>query len=216
MRIPDIGLGDLAVGKDLQSWARVELEVPPSEPVELVLAVADPAIAVISEEPTAVGAESIIWSVNNSSSRVFYVQGLSRGATTITASATGFNDSEATVTVTESGFYISSPSFISTNTQSSPRTVRVQVAQLNADGALSSTNQPVRAGLSVEVPVSSADIDIGQITLSPLVFDVGGSSRVTQFDPISAGNTSVSITQPAGFTAPTNGNQSIDAVVEEP
>ena len=214
---PDITLNDFSVGEDLQDDHRVRLTQSPPNPVDITLNVTDPGVAVISADRTTVGSSQIVFSgVDSAASQFFYVQGLSQGSTTITATAPGFNDASATLTVTDSGFYISSPSSISTTTFSNNTNVFIAGTRLNNDGSRS-TAQEVRAGLTVEVPVASSNTSIGEITTSPVVFNAGdGASQSTQFDPKAAGNTTVSMTQPAGFTAPTNGNQSIEAEVTAP
>jgi large repetitive protein len=215
VRAPDITLNDFSVGNDLQAQRAVHLSMTPPHPVDLILTVADPAIALISTERTSIGSGSISFNnVSTTASRLFYVQGLSHGVTTITASADGYNEVEATLTVTDSGFYISAPAAISTTTYSNPTNIHLRVARLQDDGSFS-MNQEVRAGLSVEVPIYSADPLIGQIT-SPAVFEPGQESSITQFNPNAVGTTTVDLTQPVGFTAPTSRNQSIEAEVRTP
>ena len=213
---PDITLNDLIVGEDLQDDHRVSLAQTPPDPVAIVVTVDDPGIAVISTDRTAAGSGQITFSgVDTTSNQFFYVQGLSQGSTGITATAPGFNDAAATLTVTDSGFYISSPSSISTTTFSGNTNIHIAGARLNGDGT-SSTSQEVRAGLTVEVAVASSNTAVGEITIGPVSFQAGsGASNTTQFDPMAAGTTTVSMTQPAGFTAPTNRNQSIEATVSD-
>lgn len=213
---PDISLNDLLVGEDLQDDHRVRLTQSPPDPVSIVVTVTDPGIAVISTDRTVAGSNQITFTgVDSASNQFFYVQGLSQGATTITATAPGFNDATATITVTDSGFYISSPSAISTTTFSNNSNVNITAARLNGDGS-SSTSQEVRAGLTVDVSVASSNLTVGEITTSPVSFQAGdGASNSTQFDPKAAGTATISMTQPAGFTAPTNRNQSIEAEVTQ-
>ncbi len=213
---PDISLNDLLVGEDLQDDHRVRLTQAPPDPVTIVVTVDDPGIAVISANRTTVGSGQVTFNgVDTTGNQFFYVQGLSQGSTGITATAPGFNDATATLTVTDSGFYISSPSSISTTTFSNNSNINITGARLNGDGT-SSSSQEVRAGLTVEVAVSSSNTAVGEITTSPVSFQAGdGASSTTQFDPMAAGTTTISMTQPAGFTAPTNRNQSIEATVSD-
>jgi large repetitive protein len=216
VRTPNIIFNDVDVGEDLQVQHSIGLAISPPDPVDLVITVADPAIAVISPDRMALGTASTTFNtVSNTNSRNFYVQGLSQGTTTLTASAAGFNDVDATLTVTDSGFYILWPRSISTTTYSNPTSITIRAARLKANGSWSS-DQEVRAGLTVEIPVTSANPTVGQITTSPVVFEGGaGASKTTWFDPSTAGTTTVSMIQAAGFTAPTNGNQSINASVND-
>ena len=76
----DITLDDFDVGKDLQNWHSVSLARSPPHPVDLVVTVADPAIALISRDHSVMGAASI--NFNNlgiTSNQYFYIQGLSQG-----------------------------------------------------------------------------------------------------------------------------------------
>src|SRR5690606_30449013 len=73
--------------------------------------------------------------------------------------------------------------------------------------------QGVRGGFSVQVPVTSSDTAVGTITTSPTFANGVGINQVsTQFDPLAAGTTTISVVQPAGFEAPSNpgGGRSIE------
>lgn len=147
---------------------------------------------------------------------IFYVQGLAAGAsTTMTATAAGFNDNMSDVTVMPSGFQIRSPSSISTTTFSSPTTVRITSYRLNADETISA-RQELRAGLGVDIPVTSTDTGVGVITVSPVTLTGGsGDTANTAFDPLTAGDTTIAIDHPGDFTTPANGRLSIEASVTE-
>ena len=65
-------------------------------------------------------------------------------------------------------------------------------------------NETVRAGLSVQVPVTSSNTATGVITVSPLTIGANVLSVTTQFDPVAAGTTTVTVGTPAGFDASNN------------
>ncbi len=211
---PNISMGSAVVGKDLQTSIGVSLTQTPPEPVDITVTVADGSAVLISTSRTEVGSTSVTFTgVGNTSSRTLYVQGLEDGAmTTLTARAAGFNDGQSTVTVMPSGFHLTTPDFTTTTTASNTG-ITVGLYRLQENGSLSTT-QELRPGMTVEVPVTSSDPAVGSITISPLVFTgAGGSSRATQFNPLTAGTSTVSITHPDGFRVPINGRTALTATV---
>jgi hypothetical protein len=214
---PNITMSNAAVGADLQLQHTVRLAEAPPEPVDITVTIASGSAALLSTSRTGVGSTSITFTgVTNTNSLTFWVQGLDEGATTsMTAKAAGYNDRTAAVSVTASGFLIWSPGNFSTTTLSNNTTISILAWRLDANGNIAS-NQELRAGMSVEVPVTSSDPAVGAITSSPLTFTGGGgSSRTTQFDPLTAGTALISIAQPEGFTIPSNGNTQITATVTD-
>ena len=67
--------------------------------------------------------------------------------------------------------------------------------------------QALRAGLTVDVPVTSGTPAVGTITASPVTFSGGDSLKDTAFDPASAGTTLLTVGVPAGFDTPSNSRQ---------
>jgi hypothetical protein len=205
---------NILVGKDLQATTWLALGQAPPEPVDVTLTVASGSAALLSTSRAGVGTTSITFpAVANMNTLTFYVQGMAEGATTITAQAAGFNDREWTVTIRPAGFSLVSSDF-STTTFSNNTDIYVYSYYLSTNGNLESP-QEVRGGLTVEVPVTSGNTATGTITVSPLVFTAGGTGvwRMTQFNPLTAGTSTLSITHPAGFTVPANGRTSLTATV---
>ena len=60
----------------------------------------------------------------------------------------------------------------------------------------------MRGSLSFSVNVFSSDPSVGIITVSPLIFTGDADYLNTAFDPLAVGTTTISITQPPGFTPP--------------
>jgi hypothetical protein len=209
----------MAVGRDLQMSGTVRLEAAPPEPVDITITIASGSAALLSTSRTAVGTTSITFTgVTGTSSLTFHIQGVEEGTTSITAQAAGYNDRQTTVSVTPSGFRLANGNF-STRTSSTNTTLTLESYRLNADGSISNFStyrQEIRAGVSVQVPVTSSDTEVGTITVSPVVFGGGtGSQKTTQFKPLSAGSTTISVTQPTGFRAPTNASTSATATVTD-
>jgi hypothetical protein len=105
------------------------------------------------------------------------------------------------VTFAASGFVIEQPQtdFITT-VGAENLDITIQSYRLN--GGSPAVVQPVRGGLSVNVPVTSSSQAVGVITTSPLLFSGGTSFQVTQFDPLTTGTTTIAVGTPAGFTMP--------------
>jgi hypothetical protein len=68
-------------------------------------------------------------------------------------------------------------------------------------------NEAVRAGATVQVPVTSSNTAAGVITVSPITFGANVTSVTTQFDPIAAGTSTLTVGTPAGFDASNNFRQ---------
>ncbi|MGH2544395.1 MAG: hypothetical protein ACRDIB_16505, partial [Ardenticatenaceae bacterium] len=212
---PDINLADTTVGRDLQDGQGVSLQSAPPAPVDVVLTIADDTIATITANPAIEGGSTVTFpSVTGTFVGTLYIQGRAEGSTTITVQATGYNDRIANVVVTPSGFEIATSSF-STTTFAANTNVTVRARRLATGTLAVSSVQAVRGGLTVEVELESSDTSVGTIT-SPVVFSGNQSVLNASFDPIGAGETTLTLTQPAGFSVPSNGPQQITATVTAP
>jgi VCBS repeat-containing protein len=206
---------DENIGRDLQVERRIGLEVaPPAPGVDVTIEVADPSVALISTDPTTIGSASITFPlVTGTFSPLIYVQGLTLGqGTDLRITAPGYDQWITTIQIVEAGFYIYTPgSDFSTTVDAGNRTVQVRPASLDTLQRVDEAQQ-VRGGLSFSVDVVSYDLSVGVITISPLVFTGIDDYLNTAFDPIAVGATTISITQPAGFTPPA-GKTSVMATV---
>ena len=88
-----------------------------------------------------------------------------------------------------------------------PHKTRAPTGPLNT-----STNQRLRGGFSVDVDVTSSDLGVGTITISPLMFNANDVFMNTAFQPIGVGTSIVTVVTPAVFDIPSN-NQQITATV---
>ncbi len=212
-----IELDSRGVGEHLQTGHRVRLRSTPADPLDITLTVDDSSVALLSSQSTSVGSGSLVLeSVTTDDQQDFYIQGLSEGVTTLTAFAPGFTPVSSTISVTPSGFYISSPNAIDTSTLSDPQSVRIEVGRLRPAASGIQRGQ-IRAGLSVTVPIELADPGVGTLLDTPLIFEGGDSSfPAVRFSPQSPGSTAIDISQPAGFTAPGNERVSIPVEVRTP
>jgi hypothetical protein len=145
--------------------------------------------------------------VANTNGRTIFLQGLTVGTTTLTVSAPGYATNVQTIAVDPSGFVISAPASINTTASAANTTVSIAASRLDpvTQNAQPPFNlQAVRAGLTVQVLVTSSDTGAGVMTVSLLAFGPGTTSLNTQFDPLMAGSTTITVGTPAGFDTPNN------------
>jgi hypothetical protein len=205
---PDILLSfsasaSFAIGNNLQRPIQVTLAAPPPSPVDVTLSVGSGSIATISDNATVAGGTSVTFpGVSGTTVGTIYVQGQSKGSTTIQGTAAGYKNHTSTALVTPSGFqFTGATADFTTTSFSANSTLQVSSVQLSSALTLQ-TFQEVRAGLDVEVSVTSSDTTVGVITASPLTFHTGPNSLNTQFDPINPGVTTLTVETPPGFDTP--------------
>ena len=161
-------------------------------------------MALISTDPTAVGSASITFTlVTGTYTPLIHVQGLTLGqGTELRITAPGYDQWITTVQVVEAGFYVYSPSSdFSTTVNASNRNIQIRPASLDTLQRVDEVQQ-VRGGTIFSIDVFSSDPSVGLITISPLVFTGDVDYLITAFDPLAVGTTTISITQPPGFTPP--------------
>ena len=143
----------------------------------------------------------------------------------VTASAPGYVSQVATITLGPSGFVFNPFSIGSafTTTTFSPNTaLQIVPALLNATGSTFVSNQALRGGLTVSVPVTAVDqptggSSVGTIVGSPATFNPGDTFKNVTFDPAAAGTSQITVGLPPGsnFVTP-GGNRVITATVTAP
>jgi hypothetical protein len=209
----DITLGSATVGRDLQVPVSVRLVQTPPEPMDVTVTSSSEAGVTLSDEAQTEGAQSVtLTGVADTTPRTIYVQGRSHGAFRLTAAAAGYKDKQSDVAVVPSGFMILSPASIEAAVGSGSRQVKVYSCRLAPATLLRETDQAVRGGLGVVVPIASSDPGVGTLSVAPLEFSGGQGCVTTLFQPVAAGACTVLITTPEGFTTPA-AMQSIPATV---
>jgi hypothetical protein len=224
---PQISLYPTTVGSDLEVQGSGQLTVAaPATGVQVTITSQTPSTVLLSTSPTASGSTSIILTVgpNATALPLFYVQGLAVGTGQLSASAPGYSFStgnfNGSVAITPSGVVIAGPGGIvgqnfSTTTISNPTLLTLTLMRLDPSDNQAQVGQ-LRGGASVSVGVQSGSPAIGTISSSPAVI-TGGESSVTTilFNPLTAGNSVLSVIQPASFSTPTSGAQ-LTAAVSQP
>jgi hypothetical protein len=203
------------IGHDLQISRGIRLEVAaPAPGVDVTVEIIDPTVALISTDPTVAGSATLTFPLVTGTTAIsnLYIQGLVvNQGTELRITAPGYDQWIATIQIIDSGFYIFSPTSISTTSGASNTTIQIRGASLNPNQTVKS-NQAVRGGASLDVAVISSDPSVGTIVTSPVTFTGGDLTLSTEFDPVAAGTTTISITQPPGFT-PVAAKTSIIATV---
>lgn len=193
----------LTTGLNLEINSYLYLSQTPVVPTNITLTSSNPAVAVASLSATTAGtATTTMTNVVNQGTQGFYIQGLSLGTATFTVSAPAFASTSFTVTVDPSGFTIATGN-ISTTTFSPTSSVYVQADILNPATFTVIGNGSINPQLgSASVPIASATTTVGTIA-SPVVITAGNANSFVTFQPVGAGTSIISITQPAGFSTPT-------------
>ena len=102
---PNITIGNVTVGRDLQTTALITLGATPPSPVDVTVTSNNASIATITRNGTVEGGTTVTFTgVATTSVGNIIVQGRSLGTTTITVQAPGYNDGTSSVTVNPSGF----------------------------------------------------------------------------------------------------------------
>ncbi len=215
---PAINLSAATVGTGLQEFASGSFATAvPAGGTTVHIVSSDPATVLLSRNAATAGTPSIDIPLNaGAGSFSYYVQGLEgrSGTVTVTASAPGYTDGTATVTVRGTALDII---FLGTSSTTlnpdAPFAVRIGV--INALGTGYTAEQAIRAGGSaVTASLTSSNPAVGQLVTSvgsggnaTVVIDVGQSRSAgtvatggVAFDPQTAGTTSVAASIP-GYTA---------------
>jgi hypothetical protein len=214
-----ITLNGGAIGKNLEISTGGSLGHPaPAGNLTITLTSADSGSLLLSKSPTAAGSPSITVTVGAGSSTIpdFWVQALAdSGSVNVSATANGYLAGSAMFTLQPSGFVTFTGNFTTTS-YSDNTALGLYAAILNPMTLEYAGNQPVRGGLTVNVPVTSDTPSVGSIVASPAVFHGGDAyNSASVFDPQAPGIAVVSIGTPTGFSTPGN-YQQLTATVSAP
>lgn len=200
---PDIRVGDITVGKDLQASLSISLESAPPSPIDVEVTISAETLALLSTDANVVGQKTVTFSnVTSAFVGTLFVQGLQEGDTTIEAMAPGYNSDTSLVSVQPSGFAILTPGDFTTITTT--RSIRVAPYRLNPSTLNIVTGQSIRAGLTVDVSVLNSQPSVGALSPTTLRFENGSRDESTSFTPISPGQTLISVQTPVGFSSASN------------
>ena len=197
---PALGVSTTTSGVNVQVAANVSVPVSPPSPEMVTVTVMDPTLAALSTNSATVGTSSVTFST--SAVPTLYVQGLKVGSTMLVASAAGYTNGAAVLTVDPSGFLFNPyDGNLSTTTFSGPSSFEVVPALLDPTTLNFNGFATVSPGAGpFGIAVVSSDTNVGSITTTPVVFHAGDTSQTTSFQPTSAGTSTITLgAQPTGF-----------------
>jgi hypothetical protein len=159
------------------------------------------------------------------SSGTYSMYGLaSVGSGTVSATAAGFKSVSGTETLTPSGIVIAGPvgqsGMIPFNTplSSGDQPLTISAAQLDTNGNMIQT-QALAGSASLVINLTNSTPGTGTlpstVTIAP-GFNADGTPKTATatFHPVAVGTTKSSVSQPASFTAPTDGSNSLTINVQ--
>lgn len=211
--------GSVSVGQNLETTTNVTLSgAAPSGGLMVTLMSGDQTKLLLSTDPNAVGTASLMLTIpaGQNHTQDFFVQGLvGSGSVTYTAMASGFGSGTGTITFTPSAITITGPGGqvfrTATGMQS---TLTVKSVQL--DPAAGEVVQLIRAGFSAMVTIGDTNPAAGTVSPTSLTIGGGGFSNTTTFTAANPGNTDLTVSVPAGFSAPPAADSKVTAMVGSP
>ncbi len=219
---------DLTIGHNLEVGGALALgEFAPAGGLTVTLTSSDPSRLLISASKTEPGSASVQIKIPAEGiNAIYFLQALgSSGEVEYTATAPGFRSRTGVVKLTPSGItltpYFQGPpdeaqvlkqqtsdgshGFTMKESEKTPMKLIAWTAQLDAQTHRSAdiTVQPLRAGMTVTVPLTNSNPAVGTIALQVTI--AGGSDHGSvDFVPVSAGKTEISVVTPKDFTVSAN------------
>ena len=221
---PQLSINNATTGVNLQIPTYLNVPTSPPNPVTVTITSSNPAVALLSATGTSVGTANL--TVTNVSGGFYiYIQGKTVGTTVLTATAPGYSSATGTfagtITVDPSGFVFYYGVPITTTTFSAPTAFPVYPAILNPSGSSNPGSFVGFATISpgvgpVVVPVTSSDMVVGTVSANSVTFNAGDTQQNDNFQPTSAGTTTLALGTPVGFTTPVAGSSQTTATVSAP
>jgi hypothetical protein len=207
--VPGITLSLKPVGKDLQTSMTFHLSAPaPAGGIAVTIKSADPSRVLLANSARVAGSASTTVNIlPGFSDGTFYVQGLAAsGISQLTVTAANFNSAVGDVTLNPSGFAFNVPRDFSTSVASGNYFLYVGAFALDPGTLNPREEMELRSGAAeVSVDVVSSAPSVGTLTVSSLIFNTADREKVTQFRPLAAGSTSLTVSVPVGFVPPASG-----------
>lgn len=239
VNLPGIGvMTDINIGKNLQVLGYVMLgDDAPAGGLDVTLSSSDPSKLIFSKEASKVGSGTITVHIDaGKGTAPYYLQSLGdTGDVHYTAVAQNYRTRDAVISLKPSGFMVvftpfgppdeeeylhpmprpSPRPFFASLSDKKPLWVSVWPVYLDPSTRRGAdiTAQELRGGVSVPVTLKNSDPSVAEVASSVLV-NATQKSLLTQFRPLKAGETTISVDTPAGFSTPSNAT-SVKAVVEQ-
>ena len=204
------------LGINLQDAGLYQLSVRTDQALSLDVVIEDPSVARVSTDANTVGEGSLSIPTNANTVQVprMYFQGLKKGTSQVTLSLPGYDDAIFTIIVERSTVLFNRDT-INTTTFSSNSNISVLAYSLDENGVRRNPQAP-RPGFTLQVPLTVADPTVGKLTNDKLIFNPTVASVSTEFDPMNPGQTTISLSQPAGFESQSSPEETIGVLVTAP
>jgi hypothetical protein len=211
VKLKSIGIQNASIGQNLEAQGTVNISSAQTSDVAVTLTSSNSSLVQFSTTATGAGSGTLVVTIPAGSLSVpVYIQAFgSSGTVQYTAAATGFATNSATVTLTPSGAVVVGPfgQFFSLALSGGAQPFTVYTTQLDPNNANADTGnyQQLAGGLSVTVNLTSGNTSIGTVPTS-VTIQGGSNSATANFTPLAAGQTSITVSTPAGYTTPGTDN----------
>ncbi len=204
--------GRSLIGQGLQVQGAASFTDLPPGPTDMTVTVDDPTVAVVSADILIAGSATLILpDPGQPGSRLFQIQGLSPGTTTLRVNAPGFGEGSLDLEVVPSGFGNAFQA-ITLQTFSPPTSMRIHPVLIRPDTGTIAI-QPLGPQGPVSVAVQSSDASIALVAPASVTFAPGDDTQMVDLTGVSGGMANVTVHQPAGFALP---DQVLDVTVGAP
>ncbi len=217
---PTITVTGANIGKNLEQTITITMSPGPTTTTPVTITSSDSTMALVGSG-TILGKGTITPMIpaGEDTFQVFIQALVGSGSTTITVSAPGYSSASSAITFSPSGFAIAGTSGIGGNFsvyQGTTTPLTVYSGIVDANSGMFTTQEPIRGGYSVSVPVSSSNTAAGTVSPTSAAF-TGGTSTASinlKANAGGTGSTTISVTEPSGFTTPSSG-ASVTATLQE-
>jgi hypothetical protein len=194
-------MSDVEVGNKLMVLVTITLPSPAPSATTITVTTGNPSLVLLARDSSSAGQPQISISVpQGNSAATFYAQGLaSSGQANLKADVPGFGSVTNIIQLDPSGFAWNADTITCTLYSQSCSSPTISVFALDPVTMIPVGQQLVQPGVTATIPVSSQNPDIAAINQPALTLSSNTSGLITVKKP---GNAIVSLTQPAGFTAP--------------
>jgi hypothetical protein len=198
---------NVSVGRNLQQLGTALLGAPAPAGVLSLTLTSNSGLLLLSTSETAAGSGSITINVPAGQSVAnYYLQSLGdTGTATYTATAPGYTTKTATVLLSPSGVVIEGPlgpGFpVTTTMAQGPQPLTVRTMLLEPGTNFPVMPQALAGGMSLQVTLTSGSAGVGTVA-SPVTIAGGSDTGASQFTPVAAGQTTINVNRPAGYSLP--------------
>jgi len=233
---PGLALSDGAmIGQNLQIGGVLTLgQAAPAKGLNATIVSEDPARLLLSTSASSLGSGSITLKIPpGETSGRYYLQALAQsGTVTYKVTAPGYRDRSATIMLAPSGIIIAPMADVSSKEASEGRKAPVSQSKLTAKlskggsarlgvwtvqldplthRCTDANIQPLRGGFSVAVQLTNSDPAVGKVA-SEVTITEASEHSITDFKPLSAGSSEISVITPKAFTSSANSTSMIAEV----